>query len=132
MTNEEIDVLVAEKVMGWHKGIYVSELDGHVYTSTSESWLDADGHYMCGIGRYPEYDSENLHTIDWHPSESILWAWEIVEKLHIAVLSPSCWYASGEYKNIDSYSAEAGGYSAFADTAPLAICRVALLVVEEE
>lgn len=61
-------------------------------------------------------------------STDIATAWEIVEKLNMAVLTPKCFYAGGEYQNIDQYTAESGGWFESAETAPLAICRVALLV----
>src|SRR5512139_113235 len=79
----EMDALIAEKVMGWHKGKY------HFYDGTSinevvSDWLDSEGHYKCGIGTEDGFeDNEDFHLLRWHPSESILWAWEVVEKLSV-------------------------------------------------
>lgn len=128
----DMDMLIAEKVMGWHKGNYVFS-SGKTIGECDDDWLDADGRFMCGIAREGEYeDDEDFNLLHWHPSESILWAWEVVEKLismkwefyteRVGVL----WWVLFENDcNILDRCAEA-------DTAPLAICRASLLAVMEE
>lgn len=133
---EEINNLVAEKVMGWHKGV-ITFSDGSTF-SGKEDWLDEKGRYMCGMktdDRWYE-DEEDFNLLHWHPSESILWAWEVVEKLQDKfsfVLSyddpPSDdehkWNCEFFYKGDPAYI----DHEVYAPTAPLAICRVALLCV---
>lgn len=120
---EELDTLVAEKVMGWRKE---HEKDWR------DVWRGADGRYQHPTGRYDGYeDREDFHTINWHPSESILWVWEVVEKFYSMKLDK---YSNGEEwrcylvterdgKNVDA--------NATADSAELAICRAALLTTLE-
>lgn len=121
---EKMDVLVAERVMGWH---IVSE-NGYLH------WNDADNHFQCGVSIYDFEDAEDFHTLKWHPSESILWAWDVVEKL--------CDISGCDIVKIckrdpellrGNWSCNLGmGFEAFGDTAPLAICRAALLSVLNE
>ena len=122
---EEMDALVAEKVMKWH---IASD------RNVPEHWEDEDGRWGAGIGKYPEDDAEFLHTLDFHPSESILWAWEVVEKMESEYRMPAAIIRSAI---LDGWSAEfltenAGLdiVSVEADTPELAICRAALLAVE--
>ena len=71
----EMDALMAEKVMGWH---LVTDKDGWKH------WGDKDGRWGAGMNQssHDDYeDGEDFHVLHWHPSESILWAWEVVEKL---------------------------------------------------
>lgn len=89
---KEIDYLVAEKVMGWHI------VDGY--------WYDSGGHFQHGVSKYGGYeDGEDFHTLKWHPSESILWAWEIIKEMSVRnywfgcqVLSSTCeaWFLLDE------------------------------------
>ena len=122
---KEMDEMVAEKVMGWHKGTLTFS-DGSTL-SGKEDWLDAEGHYMHGIKQENGWyeDDEDFHLLHWHPSESILWAWEVVEKM----LGEDCF---GESLFLENHGLiwDAGFREhAYADTAPLAICRAALLTV---
>ena len=113
---EEIDKLVAEKVMGWH---IVEIRDGG-----RNQFVDSDGHYQHIVSRYDYYeDGEDFNTICWHPSESILWAWEVVEKLK----EYSLWIDLNA--SPDGYQVGFADYFVFAESAPLAICRAALLCV---
>lgn len=117
-----MDELVAKKVMGWHK----------LTENNFKHWVTEDNRFSCGVGLYNGYeDGEDFHTLNWHPSESILWAWDVVEKLHgetgcdvIKVCKRDPDLLRGEW------SCNFGrGFEAFGDTAPLAICRAALLSV---
>jgi hypothetical protein len=113
---KEMDELVAEKVMGWH---LVKTNSGR------DQWHDADG-YQHMVSRYDGYeDAEDFETICWHPSESILWAWEVVEKLDYLKLVKSFGLSGVKW------IAKIDDVEVFSNTAPLAICRVALLVAEQ-
>lgn len=121
----ELDALVAERVMGWHKGRYVNP-DGKTLTDIDDEWLDAEGHYMCGVA--PEdssyEDGEDFHLLHWHPSGSELWAFAVVDKLR------------KEYDvemSAEANKFEVWGYygSVSAPELPLAISRYALLTKVE-
>jgi len=121
---QEIDELVAEKVMGWH---IVTE------GRRSPAWYDSEGRYQHHVAAdYESYeDDENFHLVNWHPSQSMLWAEEVVEKFYSMKLDK---YSNGEewrcylVMGKDGVNADGNGV---ANTAPLAICRAALLVVME-
>jgi hypothetical protein len=124
---EEIDKLIAEKVMGWH----IQEEKGG-----RNQWLDSDGHYQHMVSRYDGYeDAEDFETICWHPSESILWAWEVVEFLRRRFWSTNivCWDFSDKWvitcEHRTGHGEPKKTLYADAETAPLAICRAALLAV---
>lgn len=108
MNLREINWFVAEKVMNWHV------------------WENEDGELMVtkGYGCYSHCPSFSTNIAD---------AWPIVEKLKIAVIPQA-----GEPPKNMKYLAEidrrplGGYYEAFAETAPLAICLVALKAVGVE
>lgn len=120
---EQIDTLIAEKVMGWHR----------VHDEKwRDQWHDSGGRYQHPISRYDGYeDQEDFHTICWHPSESILWTWELIEKmpdnleLKLEQVKLSDSWVAGFYTPDDVV------YQASANSAELAICRAALLTVLE-
>jgi len=133
---KEMDEMVAEKVMGWHKGTLTFS-DGSTL-SGKEDWLDAEGRYMHGMKQEDGWyeDDEDFHLLHWHPSESILWAWEVVEKMQDKfsfVLSSDDpptddehkWYCEFYLKDNPVFI----DHEVYAPTASLAICRVALLIV---
>ena len=112
---EELDALMAEKVMGWERGKSIGK----------DVWCKGRN-VIC-----------YFHA--WKPSTSILSAWEVVQKLavepfawHIESLNLTngrvvwwaCYWGDGKAGEILDYSADA-------PTAPLAICRTALLAVME-
>lgn len=118
----EMDALVAEKVMGWH---LETDDKGWKY------WTDDTGLYYQGCVQHEDdfEDEEDFHILHWHPSESILWAFEVVEKMrykriiHNPEFSP-LWEAH--------LTCDSGYGDATAPTLSLAICRAALLAVMEE
>jgi hypothetical protein len=129
---KEIDALIAEKVMGWHKGDSYGR----------EVWLDTDERYQRGIARENGFeDDEDFHLLHWHPSESILWAWEVIEKMQEidSHWSPGVnwddddgdgnpmWVASFTYYGEDESQFQQN--EVWDKSAPLAICRAALLAV---
>jgi hypothetical protein len=124
-SGREIDTLVAEKVMGWH----IFDDNGY------KSWRDKDGHYGAGINQSDNdfyEDEEDFNILHWHPSESIMWAWQVIEKMRedgfrVSILMPMTKSAlnihvlfkgdeEGDYRNSDMV---------FAETVPLAVCRAA-------
>jgi hypothetical protein len=129
---KEIDALIAEKVMGWHKA------DHH----GRECWLDANKGYQRGIASGNGFeDDEDFHLLHWHPSESILWAWEVIEKMQEidSHWSPGVnwddddgdgnpmWVASFTYYGESEKDFRVN--EVWDKSAPLAICRAALLAV---
>lgn len=126
----EMDDLVAEKVMGWHKGNYVYP-DGKSLSDKNDEWLDAEDHYVCGVA--PEdssyEDDEDFNLIHWHPSGSMLWAWDAVERVYqlglrrkyVSSLVAVIIHDFGETSLSEEYHADAHKQ-----------CRAALLAVMEE
>jgi len=110
----ELDALIAEKVMG----LPVVELkDAPCPYCGSEM-------RFCGARSWCSDCREWRHSPYKEYSDDIAVAWEVVEKMEHCMI----------YKHDDSYECEyAGQYldSVEADTAPLAICRAALLAVTE-
>lgn len=110
---DRLSAWVAEWVMGWSK--FFDELE--------------DKHYW-GVD---ENDSFDYYEEEWQPSTDIAAAWEVVEHLlskHkywvFHTMSPRGgapeWYAGFGQPSIDTTHGDA-------PTAPLAICRAALLAV---
>ena len=111
MNLRKIDHLIATKVLGWeyHEAIY--------------TWGE-----LFSLAKYVTKDGREILTHDLpHFSTNLLDAWKVVEKLKIAVIPQ----IGNPPKNMQ-YLAEidkrplGGYYEAFAETAPLAICLVAL------
>lgn len=102
-----LDALVAERVMGWC-------LDGDYWTTSAR----------VSIRKLTGHDRHS-----WCPSTDIAAAWEVVETIMAA--------ASRRVRQLTIHDSPAGGRGYFcsmsrcdgahADTAPLAICRAALL-----
>jgi hypothetical protein len=131
---KEIDEMVAEKVMGWHKGNYIPS-NGVTIKNNKEDWLDADGRYMHGIKQEDGWyeDDDDFHLLHWHPSQSILWAWEVIEKIKDSMLSitierdDDMVWACILISNIDN---DEEWYLGEASTPELAICYASLLAME--
>jgi hypothetical protein len=111
LTNQEIDELVAEKVMGWKR---VNEKpnwwNNPIYDSPEYYWIKPDGTKTC----YPANYSSDISE-----------AWEVVEKFFILELS--------KMSNECSVSLYGEVYTnkghSVANTAPIAICLAALEAV---
>lgn len=113
----DLDALIAEKVMG--------------YRMKPE---------------HNEWDYFPIPILSWHPSADIAAAWQVVEKLcdrpgvefMVKLMEPSAkklygfrWYAAVTVSDSCDQTEEFDRtYTAFADTAPLAICLAALKAVE--
>jgi hypothetical protein len=120
----ELDTLIAEKVMGEDKPTYTHDHDDvmQIIYSDKKAWA-------C----LPEYDNGDI--CEWRPkpfSSSILLAWEVVEKIKekgrlYLIVSDDI-----GYKAEILLSNPVPMAIAQCDSAPLAICRVALLAIEYE
>lgn len=147
----EMDALVAERVMEWTRVILSK--DALVFDDGCLFPQDRCGH--CGeiIGNRHRQDCQTLalrwvwrcseqswedtgdpriyHYNDWSPSTKIVAAWQVVEKMrghpHVESISMSVtdmypWFCeivfNPDYPRVDS---------GLCDTAPLAVCRAALL-----
>lgn len=117
----ELDVLIAEKVMGWKLYCY----EGDVYAHEPGQYGDAaknDG--WCWEGdTYPE----NRESHQFAPSTDIAAAWEVVEKLSTngwAVKMQIGFDSSRYYWDCEVFIEES--HYGSAKTAPHAICLAAL------
>jgi hypothetical protein len=133
LEGEELDNLVAEKVMGWHIESTPEWSNPH--------WVDADGHYAAGISvKGPWYeDSEDIHILNWHPLGSMLWAEQVMEKL--ARTPKASWYIETTYYADDKLMYwvmyEPDGDANFeyiyeSESLTDAICRVALMTAMDK
>lgn len=135
MTPEQlrkIDVLVAEKILGYRKIDRMEHLFG---TYVHLTWRADETSTAYTDAQLPHFTSD------------IQAAWEVVEKLgnKVTIYGPEARYASGEYRNGDTWDCEITGdfQSEWSDdpedrtdyvrcegaTAPLAICLAALKAV---
>lgn len=136
----ELDALVAVKVMGW-------EVYGSVGSVTQEfynKWLkrfkkrEENVLYLDNVGRLSRYsvkltaadENEEPQSEDWSPSTDIRAAMEIVAKMGggFALHWRPGSMALGE--GLGAWFASFGLPGTDAETAPLAICRAALVTVE--
>jgi hypothetical protein len=117
--DRQLDLLIAEQAMGakWTMFGKRDMLESVNQEDYAERWKDG----KIVIRHLPHYSTD------------IKAAWEVVEKFHKDGYDPcvnfgstfhvdewhACFYKGGHY------------YDAYADTAPLAICRAALLAVSE-
>jgi hypothetical protein len=106
MNLREIDRLVAEKVMGWEP----EEIEGSVYLS--------------GYVLYKREEPPHIPDYQFKPSTNIQDAWLVVEKFPCLQLTK---LAENRY-TCRFYL----GDTAYAETAPLAICLAALKSVRVE
>ena len=109
----EMDALIAEKVMGW---------DVHPHRT----------HYI-------NRDAKNEHPYfvicgDFEPSTDIAAAWQVVEKMSSRKdwdEHPVCIVRNYAFKDMWTVELRDYDFDATAETAPLAICRAALLAAME-
>ena len=120
----ELNTLVAEKVMRWK----------HISTRTPYRTVRDDG--GCIMGGVPQIFSVGLIPETWRPSLEISDAWAVVEKLRkmdfccIDVYSDHYYAWECRMRRLeDSHKGPWRINSFSCDTAPLAICRAALLAV---
>jgi len=116
----ELDRLIAERVMGWEEGVEFFRRNG---------WIIVNGRRIPNRAAGTE--------LDWSPSTDIAAAWEVVKKMlgsgwGCEIYSPNNPCA---LEDIDKWvvvfaKSELFDYRAKASSAPLAICRAALLAME--
>jgi hypothetical protein len=111
----ELDALIAEKVMGWTVELIVNSP-----CDAFEEWRDAQG---WRYGPNPPLYSTDIAA-----------AWEIAEKLQLAVIPDASggWCAGHALFRGPGWYEENVNDWEHADTAPLALCRAALAAVGAE
>ena len=115
----EMDTLVAEKIMGWERGNISALPQGDIpvwHTGEGKGW-------------------KTHQSINWSPSTVINSAWEVVEK----ILEKPCsinvqteFHSDGNHSSCFIHPYPRGTTNLImghGSTAPLAICRAALLAV---
>ena len=135
----ELDALIAEKVMGWHR-----KTENEIYPY----WYDEIGLVTKLAEDIPSW-SDGFANYAWSPSTNISSAWEVVEKfrkgnffLRITPTEEGYRVTACSDEGLPlAFDKKTGDYDwdskyseAYADapTAPLAICRAALKAVEEK
>lgn len=128
----ELDVLIAEKVMGWHLSHPEEQRPEDGGRERGQCWVD-------GNGNTTDFQVQSRPPYDWdmkcfEPSTDIYSAWEVVEFLR----KEGC-----DFDSFSSSTRLQAGWSdvvfmsqvdesfARAETLPLAICRAALLTVKK-
>lgn len=125
MTNKELDKWLAENVMGW----FVYNMPGIEHPDLQ--WYGD----KYGEGLIEDVISENLYrrVKDWHPTESISDAFQVVEKMMEKLLYFDIQIDSVvSSRNPHSFSCIVKCYKIGADTLPLAICLAAKKAIEGE
>jgi hypothetical protein len=124
-----IDADVAEKVMGWRRELYAGRFywfgpyDGrrHIRVTYDDVELGEDAVLAF---------AEESDTECWSPSTDIVTAWQVVEHLFAAGWALNIAGERGPGRPWDVRYWKGGERGmAFADTAPLAICKAALIAV---
>jgi len=119
MTREEIekmvdgwdmDALIADKVMGWKRGVFDKESGDYIIYSS--------GIVLKQVGKWPMHSYEK-----WEPSKDISAAWQVVEKMLQNAHSKEFREFREELNGIEIHLYESR-------LAALHICRAALLAVE--
>jgi len=123
----EMDALIAEKVMG----IELRHISDYTVTFSyyeNGEWMQYGGCKCCGHAARPK---EYCFRAALHYSESVSAAFNVVEKLktsfHTFSLEYSIEFPHWNCVIIVEYEDDSKWYSCNGDTAPLAICRAALL-----
>lgn len=115
----ELDRLVAERVMGW----WIGDCEAHFLVESVESFPA----YLRGSKKWDArdrvYRSPAHNSEFWSPSTSIADAWEVVEKMDTG----NSFQLSTRFT--DWWASFTISTNVSASTAPLAICRAALLAV---
>lgn len=111
---QELDALVAKKVMEWTPGI---ECVSH---GQIKVWKDKSGNVATSQEDWGP--ANDITCTRWSPSTDIAAAWQVVEKMGM-----QCGYSIHNREPFAMY----GGFSMVAKTVPLAICRLALKAIRE-
>ncbi len=122
----EMDVLIAEKVMGWHKFI------DHSYSENNVMWYAVENGYASYQDAVDTFGS----CVGWSPSTELDDAWRVAEKVLAMDIgidvsrmpNSKLWHAALYRMDDGEYMAKADDMVE-AETAPLAICLAALRAV---
>lgn len=120
---EELDVLVAEKVMGAEWRDYAGGYRGLV------KWDMDRKSYGILIVRNPDGSLNGSLPREWRFSADIAGAWSVLERLNAPGgewPESHGWYVAVHNSTGAGWEAHVGHEVATAETAPLAICRAAL------
>lgn len=139
LAGPELDTIVAERVFGLKRGPCTGEVE------------ETDGGHICTrcnfCQRWGDWRKEAVHNFEPRPySTSIVSAWEVVEKvglfkncrhLHenaLGVEDRGHWTRTGWEWVVEQILEPAGKNTVLGrgETVPLAICRAALSLAEEE
>ncbi len=127
MTNDELDLLIAQKIMDWRLAPTAKGLAYPDDNNPSGDYIIVRGRpERFEMGSYPE-----VFTRQWTPSTNIEHAWEVVERLYSVMFYLSISTYHGCHPDelwVVTYGHMLGGGEdkEIAKTAPLAICRAAL------
>lgn len=134
---EELDQLIARKVMGWRR---VDDREGDENEDGSWDWWCDDSREE--LYRYSLYSvgARRDGGQVWAPSTNIAHAWEAIEKMaerkiYLDIIQVDDGWMAGH--DPDGYTDDNGHVDlrfrnfVIATTAPLAICRAALLAVAD-
>lgn len=139
---KELDILIAEKVMGWRRLTYAQANPGNKNYAgdmrLTPHWYDEQlSETRLAEDSYDYYQPEEA----WSPSTNIADAWDVVEKLkYFEIQAPNAPCNGGEYANHSTdWAVELGlapdgaEESVFARgiSAPHAICLASLKAVEK-
>lgn len=136
----EMDRLVAEKVMGWRDMSWAERYpnDAEDTGFMPRQWYGPlpDGR-LVGLYNVSEHDHDSPNSL-WRPSVNIAHAWELMEKVrndgwHVVVVTcDGCEPGSDGPWAVDIVRRNQGAIAVHANTAPLAICRAALMALKPE
>lgn len=118
---KELDGLIADRVMYWNQNHEINECEDKWYS-------------YCNICGYePRFEKIIPGSCKGYPrySVDISSAWEVVEKMGPSYELKSIHHSSGTVHRATFWRGMMG-FSVEAETAPLAICRAALLAIEYE
>jgi hypothetical protein len=107
----EMDVMIAEQVLGWKRDF--------------GRWVDRDGNKFWTIEPDEDYYACENQCTHFTPSTEIAPAWEVVEKLGLSVLKVQDGWQARKHVSMSDETSSNG------ETAPLAICRAALLALNQ-
>lgn len=114
----ELDRLIAERVMGWHRGKGSAILTPS--TETPDNWYNEHGKKQAHV-----YSDDFACRVAWSPSMNIIAAWEVLDVFRDFSIRQSTPTKQVVLQPTSLYP----GVSAEAETVPLAICRAALKAV---
>lgn len=111
-----MDAVIAEQIMGWHWLVYDKDYNWAKISETTGAWVDKNNHFF--------------HNENWKPSIDVAYSWKVIETMQTS--DTGNWFFSLQHENTygtKDWYAEFGAYRMWGSTAPIAICRAALLTL---